>query len=93
MLLSILLDLYVNVRCFSVQGCARILLNEETRKERLKKMRKPKIEAQMKVDLAKKVVEACSKVVKCLRCGYLNGLFYALLKRLFIFIFIFLIFL
>ena len=65
---------------FLLQGCARILLNEDTRKEHLKKMRNPKIEAQTKIDTAKKVIESCSKVVKCPRCGYLNGLFYTLFR-------------
>ncbi|KAE9620519.1 hypothetical protein Lal_00018992 [Lupinus albus] len=55
------------------KGCARILLNEDTRKERLRKMRSPRIEADMKIGLAKKVIEKCNKATKCLRCGYVNG--------------------
>ncbi|XP_016187356.1 DNA-directed RNA polymerase III subunit 1 [Arachis ipaensis] len=53
--------------------CARILLNEDIRKDRLKKMRRPRIDALAKAELAKKVVEACSKVSMCSRCGYKNG--------------------
>lgn len=70
---------------FSLQNCARILLDEKTHKEWLMKMRNPKTQADMKIDLAKKVIEKCSKMVKalCPRCGYVNGLFYAFYKLLY----------
>ncbi|KAK4255011.1 hypothetical protein QN277_008074 [Acacia crassicarpa] len=60
------------------KGCARILLDENSCKERLKKMRSPKIEPLRKIAIAKSLIDKCSamtssKTVKCLRCGFING--------------------
>jgi len=58
------------------QGCARILLDEDTRKKHLKKMRSTKKNELDKIDFVKvHVIKDCSKVVNCPRCGYINGLF------------------
>ncbi|KAF7805532.1 DNA-directed RNA polymerase III subunit 1 isoform X2 [Senna tora] len=60
------------------KGCARTLIDEDLRKERLKKMRSPKLEHPRKIALAKTLIDRCSamtssKAVKCLRCGFING--------------------
>jgi len=58
------------------QGCARILLDEDTRKKHLKKMRSTKRSELDKIDFVKvRIIKDCSKVVNCPRCGYINGLF------------------
>ncbi|WVZ04486.1 hypothetical protein V8G54_025292 [Vigna mungo] len=55
-------------------GCARILLDEDTRKKHLKKMRSTKKSELDKIDFVKvHVIKDCSKVVNCPRCGYING--------------------
>ncbi|KAG6629289.1 hypothetical protein CIPAW_14G074800 [Carya illinoinensis] len=59
-------------------SCAHILLEEDLRKEYLKKMRSPKIEPLKKTELMKVIVKKCNnltsgnKAVKCSRCGYVN---------------------
>ncbi|KAL2989477.1 hypothetical protein AAZX31_11G142000 [Glycine max] len=56
------------------KGCARILLDEDTRKKHLKKMRSSKKSELDKIDFVKvRVIKDCSKVVNCPRCGYING--------------------
>ncbi|BAT90660.1 hypothetical protein VIGAN_06193600 [Vigna angularis var. angularis] len=56
------------------KGCARILLDEDTRKKHLKKMRSTKKSELDKIDFVKvHVIKDCSKVVNCPRCGYING--------------------
>ncbi|KAK7278312.1 hypothetical protein RJT34_23339 [Clitoria ternatea] len=56
------------------KGCARILLNEDTRKKYLNKMRSTKKNDLEKIDLVKvHIIKDCSKVVNCSRCGYING--------------------
>ncbi|XP_027910039.1 DNA-directed RNA polymerase III subunit 1 isoform X1 [Vigna unguiculata] len=56
------------------KGCARILLDEDTRKKHLKKMRSTKKNELDKIDFVKvHVIKDCSKVVNCPRCGYING--------------------
>ncbi|KAF6146859.1 hypothetical protein GIB67_018512 [Kingdonia uniflora] len=54
------------------KSCARVLLPEETRRERLRKMRSSKDTVQ-KSALAKAIVKEC-KPKQCYRCGYSNGL-------------------
>ncbi|KAL9296667.1 hypothetical protein ACSQ67_022563 [Phaseolus vulgaris] len=56
------------------KGCARILLDEDTRKKHLKKMRSSKKSELDKMDFVKvRIIKDCSKVVNCPRCGYING--------------------
>ncbi|KAK7341753.1 hypothetical protein VNO80_24692 [Phaseolus coccineus] len=56
------------------KGCARILLDEDTRKKHLKKMRSSKKSELDKIDFVKvRIIKDCSKVVNCPRCGYING--------------------
>ncbi|XP_043723195.1 DNA-directed RNA polymerase III subunit 1 isoform X1 [Telopea speciosissima] len=61
------------------KSCGRVLLEEEKRKEFLRKMRNPKLEAQLKNNIMKQVVKKCvamvasKKAVECSRCGYKNG--------------------
>ncbi|TKY57741.1 DNA-directed RNA polymerase III subunit RPC1 [Spatholobus suberectus] len=56
------------------KGCARILLDEDTRKKHLKKMRSSKRSELDKIDFVKvRIIKDCSKVVNCPRCGYING--------------------
>ncbi|KAJ1431546.1 RNA polymerase, alpha subunit [Sesbania bispinosa] len=56
------------------KGCARILLDDDTRKKYLKKMRNPKMDELQKKQLRKEsIIKSCSKVVQCPRCGYYNG--------------------
>lgn len=63
------------------QGCARILLDEDTRKKHLKKMRSSKKSELDKIDFVKvRVIKDCSKVVNCPRCGYINGLFHCFIQ-------------
>ncbi|KAJ8421662.1 hypothetical protein Cgig2_025584 [Carnegiea gigantea] len=56
--------------------CSRILLPEKQFREYLKKMRNPKLDVLQKTDLKKKIVKMCGDKteVKCLRCGYVNGI-------------------
>ncbi|XP_027345912.1 DNA-directed RNA polymerase III subunit 1 [Abrus precatorius] len=57
------------------KGCARILLDEDTRKKYLTEMRRPKKADADKIDFVKvHVMKDCSKVVNCPRCGYINGI-------------------
>ncbi|KAJ4971175.1 hypothetical protein NE237_004274 [Protea cynaroides] len=62
------------------KSCARVLLEEEKRKEFLRKMRNSKLEAQLKNNLMKQIVKKCvamvtsRKTVECSRCGYKNGI-------------------
>lgn len=63
------------------QGCARILLDEGTRQKYLKKMRNPKMDELQKIQFLKEsIIKKCNKAVKCPRCGYSNGIFYALFE-------------
>ncbi|CAJ1951517.1 unnamed protein product [Sphenostylis stenocarpa] len=56
------------------KGCARILLDEDTRKKHLKKMRSSKKSELDKIGFVKDhIIKDCSKVVNCPRCGYING--------------------
>ncbi|XP_010265589.1 PREDICTED: DNA-directed RNA polymerase III subunit 1 [Nelumbo nucifera] len=61
------------------KSCARILLEEEKRKDYLKKMRSSKADALQKNNLMKQIVKKCTtmlsskKALKCTRCGYING--------------------
>ncbi|KAL2318688.1 hypothetical protein Fmac_032564 [Flemingia macrophylla] len=56
------------------KGCARILLDEDTRRKYLKKIRSFKKSALDKIDFVKvRIIKDCSKVVNCPRCGYVNG--------------------
>ncbi|KAK7404643.1 hypothetical protein VNO78_05598 [Psophocarpus tetragonolobus] len=56
------------------KGCARILLDEDTRTKHLKKMRSSKKSELDKIDFVKvRIIKDCSKVVNCPRCGYING--------------------
>ncbi|XP_048139479.1 DNA-directed RNA polymerase III subunit 1 isoform X2 [Rhodamnia argentea] len=54
------------------KSCSRILLEEESRRSELEKIRHPKRDALNKAELAKKIVNKC-KPGKCARCGYING--------------------
>ncbi|KAK9755069.1 hypothetical protein RND81_01G000400 [Saponaria officinalis] len=58
------------------KSCSCILLPEKVREMYLMKMRNLKQDALQKKALKKKIVELCSKnktVMKCFRCGYVNG--------------------
>ncbi|KAG2670257.1 hypothetical protein I3760_14G077300 [Carya illinoinensis] len=72
--MSTILDI---LKCIC-KSCAHILLEEDLRKEYLKKMRSPKIEPLKKTELMKVIVKKCNnltsgnKAVKCSRCGYVN---------------------
>ncbi|XP_057978200.1 DNA-directed RNA polymerase III subunit 1 [Malania oleifera] len=74
--LSTILDI---LKCIC-KSCSRILLEEEPRKDFLKKMRNPKMDFLRKSDLRKRIVKKCTalassrKAVKCPRCGYINGI-------------------
>ncbi|KAF5727410.1 DNA-directed RNA polymerase III subunit rpc1 isoform X1 [Tripterygium wilfordii] len=67
--LSMILDI---LKCIC-KSCSRILLEENLRKDYLKKMRSPKVEPLRKTELMKLVVKKCNTIVKCSRCGYING--------------------
>ncbi|KAF8010667.1 hypothetical protein BT93_J1346 [Corymbia citriodora subsp. variegata] len=54
------------------KSCSRILLDEESRRKELEKIRHPKRDALNKAELAKKTVSKC-KPGKCAHCGYING--------------------
>ncbi|PSR95151.1 DNA-directed RNA polymerase III subunit 1 like [Actinidia chinensis var. chinensis] len=62
------------------KSCSRVLLPEKERVEWLKKMRNQKIEPLKKNEILKRIVKRCNsmassrKAVKCLRCGYINGM-------------------
>ncbi|WCJ25207.1 DNA-directed RNA polymerase III subunit 1 [Euphorbia peplus] len=62
------------------KSCSRILLDESSCKEQLKKMRNPKMEPLKKTECVKKMVKKCSTMasskaaVKCMRCGEMNGM-------------------
>ncbi|GAV71386.1 RNA_pol_Rpb1_2 domain-containing protein/RNA_pol_Rpb1_3 domain-containing protein/RNA_pol_Rpb1_1 domain-containing protein/RNA_pol_Rpb1_5 domain-containing protein/RNA_pol_Rpb1_4 domain-containing protein, partial [Cephalotus follicularis] len=61
------------------KSCSRILLEEKLCKDRLNKMRSPKMDPLRKMELMKNLVKkfsqmASSKAVKCSRCGYINGM-------------------
>nr|KYP72288.1 DNA-directed RNA polymerase III subunit rpc1 [Cajanus cajan] len=56
------------------KGCARILLDEDTCRKHLKRMRSSKRSDLDKSDFVKlRIIKDCSKVVNCPRCGYVNG--------------------
>ncbi|KAL2922905.1 DNA-directed RNA polymerase III subunit 1, partial [Bienertia sinuspersici] len=57
------------------KSCAHLLLPEKECNEFLKKMRNTKLDSLQKTELRKKLIKKVSskQVVKCLRCGYLNG--------------------
>lgn len=73
-------DNIMNILKCICKSCARILLVEEIRKEFLKKMRNPRLEALKKAELLKEIVKKCNsltgskKAFKCSRCGYINAL-------------------
>uniref|UniRef100_A0A6M2EG35 DNA-directed RNA polymerase subunit n=1 Tax=Populus davidiana TaxID=266767 RepID=A0A6M2EG35_9ROSI len=73
--LSTILDI---LKCIC-KSCSRVLIDEKLRKSYLKKMRNPRTEPLKKNELMKEIVKKCStmassKAVKCLRCGYMNGM-------------------
>ncbi|KAL9225768.1 hypothetical protein vseg_001656 [Gypsophila vaccaria] len=58
------------------KSCSCILLPDKDREVYLKKMRNFKQDAQQKNNLKNKIIDLCSKnktVMKCFRCGYMNG--------------------
>ncbi|XP_050240171.1 DNA-directed RNA polymerase III subunit 1 isoform X2 [Quercus robur] len=73
-------DNIMNILKCICKSCARILLVEDIRKEFLKKMRNPRLEALKKAELLKEIVKKCNsltgskKAFKCSRCGYINAL-------------------
>ncbi|KAL5581146.1 hypothetical protein UlMin_013588 [Ulmus minor] len=68
--LSTILDI---LKCIC-KSCSRILLDEQLRKDYLKKMRSSKIEPLKKNELMKRMVKKCTnRSVKCSKCGYING--------------------
>eukprot|EP00258_Populus_trichocarpa_P001242 XP_002300065.2 DNA-directed RNA polymerase III subunit 1 isoform X1 [Populus trichocarpa] len=73
--LSTILDI---LKCIC-KSCSRVLVDEKLRKSYLKRMRNPRTEPLKKNELMKEIVKKCSsmassKAVKCLRCGYMNGM-------------------
>ncbi|KAI4304665.1 hypothetical protein MLD38_040142 [Melastoma candidum] len=54
------------------KSCSRILLDEESRRKELEKIRNPRRDALQKAELAKRVISKC-KPGKCIRCNYVNG--------------------
>ncbi|KAJ4833985.1 DNA-directed RNA polymerase III subunit 1 [Turnera subulata] len=73
--LSFIVDI---LKCIC-KSCSRLLLDEKSSKDNLKKMRSPKMETLKKVELMKSIVKKCSTMassrqIECKRCGYLNGM-------------------
>ncbi|KAF9605828.1 hypothetical protein IFM89_018653 [Coptis chinensis] len=62
----------INILKCICKSCARILLTEKERRDYLKKMRNPRMEALQKNGLAKQVLKKCKPA--CSRCGYVNGM-------------------
>lgn len=56
-----------------LQGCARVLLNEEERRTYLQRFRRPNLENLQRQQLAKQVNTLCRKVITCPFCGATNG--------------------
>lgn len=66
------LDKILEVLKSLCKSCSRILLDEESRRKELEKIRHPKRDALNKAELAKKTVSKC-KPGRCAHCGYING--------------------
>lgn len=64
----------------TLQSCSRILLDDKSCIENLKKMRRPNMDALRKVELMKSIVKKCNTLANkpCRRCGYINGLSFCL---------------
>ncbi|CAI8603101.1 unnamed protein product [Vicia faba] len=55
--------------------CARVLLDEDSRKKSLMKMRNPKLDGLQKMQLLESIMKKYKsvKAIACPRCGYING--------------------
>ncbi|KAG9291493.1 hypothetical protein G9A89_021912 [Geosiphon pyriformis] len=54
--------------------CSRVLLTENERRPYLSKLRKPKIERNLRKTIARSISAQCKKVVECPHCAAFNGL-------------------
>ncbi|AGO12592.1 AaceriAER252Cp [[Ashbya] aceris (nom. inval.)] len=55
------------------KNCAKLLLNEEDKRQFLSELRRPGIDNLRRMATLKKVLDQCKKQRRCLHCGMLNG--------------------